>query len=296
MQRRKQGFTLIELLVVISIIALLIGILLPALGAARRSARQATNSTQLRGIQQGMVIYAQGNKSNFPGLLGTGAIGGNADLNITTGDTDRYSTNQGGDVVRSRWAILLNANTFTPEYIINPVDTAKTEGTIANDLIAADNSSYAALCLQTASGATLATSDLAMGTAGDQAIDNRGDEWSETLNTRAAVASDRNTGDNVTTTVSSPWTEENSGDWRGTVVYGDNSTSFETTPDLDNTQYGGGEVYTIDDIFDATTDSDTTNRVEAGGTFDAEDNALMTMGGFAALGGGRNAVNQGNAN
>ena len=65
---RKSGFTLIELLVVISIIALLIAILLPALGAARRTARRMQNSTQLRGIHQGLVTFANSNKNNFAGL------------------------------------------------------------------------------------------------------------------------------------------------------------------------------------------------------------------------------------
>ena len=71
----KRGFTLIELLVVISIIALLIAILLPALGAARASARDSQSLSNVRQIGSiAMTAYLADRKELYPWHSSSSAI------------------------------------------------------------------------------------------------------------------------------------------------------------------------------------------------------------------------------
>ncbi len=61
-----RGFTLIELLVVVAIMAVLMAILLPALGMARVQAKHLASASNLRQIGTAMELYTQDNRGFFP--------------------------------------------------------------------------------------------------------------------------------------------------------------------------------------------------------------------------------------
>lgn len=63
---KKNGFTLIELLVVISIIALLLGILLPSLNKARELARKTVCKSNLHSYGLALIMYTSDNGGTYP--------------------------------------------------------------------------------------------------------------------------------------------------------------------------------------------------------------------------------------
>ena len=63
---RRKAFTLVELLVVIGIIALLISILMPALGRAKEQANWVKCLSNLRQLGQAFTMYVNNNKGFFP--------------------------------------------------------------------------------------------------------------------------------------------------------------------------------------------------------------------------------------
>jgi len=68
--RQRRAFTLVELLVVIGIIAVLIGILMPALSRARKQAQVTQCLSNQRQLIMALLMYCNENKNTFPG--GTG--------------------------------------------------------------------------------------------------------------------------------------------------------------------------------------------------------------------------------
>src|SRR3974390_320130 len=69
-----RGVTLIELLVVISVVTLLVGVLLPALGHARRAARSLLTAHRQRQIVLAVSLYAADHEGRYPESVAPAAM------------------------------------------------------------------------------------------------------------------------------------------------------------------------------------------------------------------------------
>jgi prepilin-type N-terminal cleavage/methylation domain-containing protein len=113
MSRRSAAFTLIELLVVIAIIALLIGILLPALGGARDSARKGKDASQIRGIAQSLETWAPDNDGRYPlpSLIDAS--------DATVAATNPLEKDNTGNI----FSLLIASGIEQPRTFVSPVET-----------------------------------------------------------------------------------------------------------------------------------------------------------------------------
>lgn len=111
-RRLARGITAIELVVVIVIAIVAVGLLLPYLGRTKSGTRHPRDMSQIRGIHQGMVLWAQDNSDLYP-------LPSLIDLN----DDTVAAQGRAKDTTANIFSILIYNNFISPEICLSPAET-----------------------------------------------------------------------------------------------------------------------------------------------------------------------------
>src|SRR5438105_7136069 len=132
----RVGFTLIELLVVIAIIAVLAGLLLPALSRAKAQGSQAFCINNLKQLGYGMMMYIGDNQDTFPGTGSRGTYGYHKE------DWIYWRTNTAKYPPVEQSPIAVHIGTVTSNLFRCPADRDNSERKTLNDANGPYNYSY----------------------------------------------------------------------------------------------------------------------------------------------------------
>lgn len=112
-----RGFTLVEFMVLLVVVVILIGIILPSFGRRGHGIpRQIKDSANIRGIHQGMVLFAQNNNERYP--LPSVLDKDNRTLALAEG-VDATTK----DTTSNIYSLLIYGTFFGPEICVSPAES-----------------------------------------------------------------------------------------------------------------------------------------------------------------------------